>query len=82
MTIIDLKNQIVTKELMDTFIIFQYDKEDFIPRQYINEIAKVTGRDIEYLEEIDSLCQATFSIFGEEALSPTTLRVFSVDDCS
>lgn len=82
MTIIDLKNQIVTKELMDTFIIFQYDKEDFIPRQYINEIAKVTGRDIEYLEEIDSLCQTTFSIFGEETLSPTTLRVFSVDDFS
>lgn len=80
MTLSELKNQIENKSLVDSFIIFHYDKDDFIPRQYITEMAEVTGRDIEYMEEIDSLCQPSFSIFGEETLSPVTLRVFSVDE--
>ena len=84
MTLADLKGQIESKTLSGDLIVFQIDKDDFIPTQYIREMSLVTGREVEYLSEIDSLCTPVISIFGEEHTVPTTLRVFTTDvlDCS
>lgn len=79
MTIADIKKQIESRTLSGDLIIFHIDKDDFIPNQYVREMSDITGRDTEYLSEIDSLCVPSFSIFGEEHLTPTTLRVHITD---
>lgn len=80
MTLAELKQNIESNSVGESLVIFKIDKDDFIPRQYITEMALSLGRDLEYLSEIDSLCVTSFSIFGEEFDTPTTLRVFFTDE--
>ena len=80
MTLEDLKNQIESGNIPSGLLIFKLEDNDFVARQYITEIAKLSNREIEYLSEIDSLLQDTFSLFESDMEDPSTIRVYITDE--
>ena len=79
MTLAELKNQIETGTVDSSLIVFKINKDDFIPKQYVEEMSRVLQMDIEYLSGIEALCVQAPSLFGEDFEVPTTLRVYCTD---
>ena len=63
MEIADLKKRITDNQLNDIFIVFKYTDNKFLPKQYIDKISEVTGKTIEYIDDISPLMQKSmFSV--------------------
>lgn len=73
----DIKKQIEDSNIKDSFIIFKGDN-NFIARQYYQNIAKILNLDINYIEEITSLTVNSSDIFGIEE-DNNSLRVYNCD---
>lgn len=73
----DLKEQIENSNIKQKFIIFKGEKT-FIARQYTNAISKILKRDIEFIEDINSILNDSFDIFDVQEDS-NTLRLFNID---
>ena len=73
----DLKQQIENSNIKQKFIIFKGEKT-FIARQYTNAISKILKRDIEFIEDINSVLNDSFDIFDVQEDS-NTLRLFNID---
>ena len=54
-TLEELKISIEKGIINRQFIIFEYSDTDFIPKQYIKEIARILGNDIEYIDDLSSI---------------------------
>lgn len=76
----ELKEQIESGTLKQKFIIFQGEKT-FIARQYSNAISSNIKREIEYVEDINTVLNDSFDIFGTIEES-NTLRIFNCDTFS
>lgn len=77
MTLQELKQQIESKSMKDTFIIFK-GKNHFISNQYYRAIAEALSTGITYLEDLSSLNSDSFDIFFGGS-TDNNLRVFNVD---
>ena len=55
MTIQSLKESIVNKTYVQDFLIMTYADTDFIPMQYLNEIKKITGMELFFIDEQTSI---------------------------
>ena len=73
----DLKEQIENSNIKQKFIIFKGEKT-FIARQYTNAISKILKRDIEFIEDINSILNDSFDMFDVQEDS-NTLRLFNID---
>lgn len=63
MTIEELKKQIESKTIDNKGIVF-VGADSFVAKQYINEIASIHGREVEYTDSVDVL-KVTVSLFGK-----------------
>lgn len=77
MTLQEIKNQIETNSITDTFIIFNCN-DNFIAHQYINNISKQLNLPIEYIEDLSSLNQKSIDLFFDSTKADS-LRVHHVD---
>lgn len=77
MTLQDIKQQIESRSMKNTFIIFK-GKNHFISNQYYRAIAKVLSIDISYIDDLTSLNNNSIDIFFG-GMPDNTLRVFNVD---
>lgn len=77
MTLQELKQQIESRSMKDTFIIFK-GKNHFISNQYYRAIAEALSTGITYLEDLSSLNSDSFDIFFGGS-TDNNLRVFNVD---
>lgn len=84
MTLEQLKNDLESNNMTSEMLIFTLTDNDFVARQYIDTMSTICSREIEYLSDIEHLCQPSFSIFGEDLHASNTLRVYCVDefDCT
>lgn len=84
MKIETLKESIENRSIGDSPIIFLYEDVNFIPLQYINEIATIREKDIEYIESLSSIGSNVNDIFGGTTPS-NSMRVLiskELDDIS
>lgn len=61
MNIKEIKRQIESKTIPDSPLIF-VGKDNFIPNQYIREISKIKGKEIEYIEDLSLSSTSLFAI--------------------
>jgi DNA polymerase III delta subunit len=73
----DLKQQIESSNIKNKFIIFKGEKT-FIARQYTNAIAHKVGREVEFVEDVNTVLNNSFDIFQVNEESDT-VRVFNCD---
>ena len=73
MTLEELKEKIETNTLDDSGLIFCFDKSSFLVNQYVNEIAKIKNKTIEYYEFIPN----NNSFFGQ--IKDDSLSVVNLD---
>ena len=71
----DIKNQIESKNITNTFLIFRCDNT-FIPRQYSENISSILNLPIEYIEDILSI-DSNNDIFNVN--SNNSLRIFNTE---
>lgn len=74
MKIETLKEQIENKSVGSEPLIFLYEDINFIPLQYIVEIARIREKDIEYIDSLASIGSNVNDIFGGTTVS-NSLRV-------
>lgn len=79
MTLQEIKNQIESNSITNTFIIFQCN-ENFIAHQYIDNISKGLNLKIEYIEDINSLNDKSVDLFFSVEDKNDTLRVYHTDN--
>lgn len=77
MTVKELKNKLLGKQVDDTLKVFTYSDSSFIPNQYINEIARVRHKDIVYVNSLLEVYNEDDDIFGFG--NNNTLYVYNVD---
>ena len=75
MTIQELKKQIEDKSIGGAGIVFVSDNT-FIPKQYITEISKLTGKPIHYVDTVEQL-KDTKSLFG--VVKSNNINVYITD---
>lgn len=63
MTIQALKEQIESKKIYGDLIIFKNSDSSFISNQYIQEIAKITKKEITYIDSLEPLLHSSDSFF-------------------
>lgn len=78
MTLQDIKNQIESNSIKDTFIIFKAE-ENFIPRQYYKAMSAQLNLPISYLESLDSVIDTSSDLFFEDDPDSKVLRVYSCE---
>jgi DNA polymerase III delta subunit len=78
MTLQDVKTQIESNSIQDTFIIFKADN-NFIPRQYYKAISNCLHLPISYIETLDSVLDNSLDIFFNDDSENKLLRVYSCD---
>lgn len=72
----NLKRDIESKQYSETnLIIFKISENDFIPKQYINEIANILNKDIIYYQSTEELISSLSNIFADN----NSLNVFVCD---
>ena len=77
MNLEQLKNQIESNKITNTFIIFECEEHTFIADQYIKEISKCLNRPIEYIDSLDMFMTNELDIFGESFdTTSNTIRVY------
>lgn len=72
-----LKQLLEKGEAPDIFLIFKYDDNDFLPKQYIDNIKKSLKLEVQYVDNIDEIVQGSNDIFG--TLMGSGLRVYETD---
>lgn len=77
MDIKELKASIMNKNIQNSFIIFKYTDNDFLPLQYLHEIRNTRKCDIQFIDRIQDIL-STSSFFFEDALSDV-INVFICD---
>lgn len=82
MTIFDLKNQIESKNLPNSLVIFSGDKIGFITDQYIHQIAKDKGLSIGYYHNLDTILYPDIFIESVSELKVLKLEEFNFADDS
>lgn len=78
MTVEELKNKIINKQIQKQFFIFRYIDNDFLPLQYFHEICRILNLQI---NSIDSLKDANNALFFEDSLD-TTYDLYRCDELS
>ena len=80
MKLSELKNNIVNNTLNNSLLIFVWSDNNFLARQYVHEIAKVKGQDIQFVENYGELVgiSTNENVFGEE-FGEGVLKVLNVD---
>lgn len=73
----DIKKQIESSDMRDTFLIFK-DDNGFIAKQYYTTIAKILNLNIAYIDDLTQLISKSFDIFGVEE-SNDCLRIHNCD---
>lgn len=73
----ELKEQIESSNIKQKFIIFQGEKT-FIARQYTNAIARILKKEIEFVEDINTVLNNSFDIFQVQEES-NSIRLFNCD---
>lgn len=78
----NLKRDIESKQYLETnLIIFKISENDFIPKQYINEIANILNKDIIYYHSVEELISSLSSIFVDNnSLNVYVCDAFDYDD--
>lgn len=83
MTIQELKTDIELNQIKNSLLIFLYSDNAFLADQYTKEIARCLGRDIEYLENLNSISSDAIDIFFSPVQDVVeTLRVYRTDKFS
>lgn len=77
MTLQEIKNQIETNSIINTFIIFSCN-DNFIAHQYVENISKKLNLPIEYIEDLESLNKKSLDLFFNST-KQESLRVHHVD---
>lgn len=77
MTLKEIKHQIESDSIKNTFIIFN-SSNNFIPHQYVENISKKLNLPIEYIEDLESLNKKSLDLFFDP-MQKSTLRVHHVD---
>lgn len=78
MTLQDIKTQIETNSIKNTFIIFRCD-DRFIARQYYKAISQQLNKKIDYVEDIHSITNKSLDIFFQDTSENKTLKVCMLD---
>lgn len=81
MNIQEVKESIENKTIDDNPIIFVYDDNPFVAFQYINEISKIKGKHISYLETIEDIGKIHSDLFGVQKIDDG-IRVFRTEEIS
>ena len=63
----ELKKNIMDKNVIEDMIIFKYEDTDFVPNQYVKEIASILGKEISYVDTIQE-ARSNGGFFGEEPI--------------
>lgn len=77
MTLQEIKNQIETNSIINTFIIFSCN-DNFIAHQYVENMSKKLNLTIEYIEDLESLNKKSLDLFFDSG-KKESLRVHHVD---
>lgn len=72
-----LKQLLEKGEAPNSFFIFRYEDNDFLPKQYINNIKKSLKLEVQYIDSINEVLQGSNDIFG--TLTDSGLRVYETD---
>lgn len=78
MTLQEIKNQIESNLIINSFLIFQCN-ENFIAHQYVDNISKVLNLKIEYVQDLNSLNDKSIDLFFSIEDKNDTLRVYHTD---
>lgn len=72
-----LKENISSKSLTDDFFIFLVDEKDnlFLTMQYVQEISKILDKEIEYIDNLDSILNPYKDLFGNAEDKSNKLKV-------
>lgn len=85
MNIKELKENIINKSLNDDFLIFKWEDVNFLPLQYINEIAKNKNLELSYVDELSNGLSNDYDMFDSlgDRLVVLIVDTFSTNlDCS
>jgi len=82
MKLSELKNDILTDLVLfpNHLYIFEYSDNDFLAKQYIHEIARIQGQDIQFVDSYQELVgiSTNENVFGED-FGEKVLKVLVVD---
>lgn len=72
-----LKENISSKSLTDDFFIFLVDEKDnlFLTMQYVQEISKILNKEIEYIDNLDSILNPYKDLFGNTEDKSNKLKI-------
>lgn len=72
-----LKENISSKSLTDDFFIFLVDEKDnlFLTMQYVQEISKILDKEIEYIDNLDSILNPYKDLFGNTEDKSNKLKI-------
>lgn len=72
-----LKENISSKSLTDAFFIFLVDEKDnlFLTMQYVQEISKILDKEIEYIDNLDSILNPYKDLFGNTEDKSNKLKI-------
>lgn len=77
MNLEQLKSQIESNKITNTFIIFECEENTFIADQYTNAISRCLNKPVEYIESLDMFMTNELDIFGESFENTSdNLRVY------
>lgn len=74
----DIKTQIETNSIKNTFIVFRCD-DRFIARQYYKAISQQLNKKIDYIDDLYSLNNKSVDIFFQDNSEDKSLRVYMTD---
>ena len=74
----DIKTQIETNSIVNTFMIFKCD-DKFVARQYYKAISQQLNKKIDYIEDLRSLNNKSVDIFFQDTSQSKNLRIHNVD---
>lgn len=82
MTIEQLKQDIINKQVSDDFMIFQWSDNSFLAMEYVSEIAKIRNQKINCLRDINSLLTTDNFLFEDlsDCLSVILCDDFKISD--
>ena len=80
MTLQELKQIILDRRELPNVTIFVCKKNKFVPQQYVEEIRKTYGVQIQYIDELKD--NNSIDIFGSSYYSKDSLKVFTTEELS
>ena len=67
MTLEEIKNSILNKEVIEDLIIFKYEDTDFIANQYTKAISNQLGKELVFVDALEDIPQSN-SMFAEDVI--------------